>query len=165
MAGYVYCFSTQAYPDLLFVSAGTKKPNEKADELFSEGVLYPFKVELAKQVGVLEGKVVSLHRLLAKLGERISPNRDFFKVSLETVQTLFDLVDGEVWAPTAPISENAWMNLMEKVGTIMKQENPKANEFQLNKLKMKVASSLKSRYGENFEPTVEMVREALTTVQ
>jgi hypothetical protein len=47
----------------------------------------------------------------------------------------------------------------------MKQENPKANEFQLNKLKMKVASSLKSRYGENVEPTVEMVREALTTVQ
>ena len=164
MAGYVYCFSTQAYPDLLFVGAGIKKPNEKADELFSEGVLYPFKVEIAKQVSVLEGKLVSLHRLLSKLGERISPNRDFFRVSLETVQTLFDLVDGEVWAPTASISENAWMNLMDKVGTIMKQENPKANEFQLNKLKMKVASSLKSRYGENVEPTVEMVREALTTV-
>jgi hypothetical protein len=165
MAGYIYCFSTQAYPDLLFVAAGTKKPGEKADELFSEGVLYPFKVEIAKQVAVLEGKIVSLHRLLSKLGERVSPNRDFFKVSLETVQTLFDLVDGEVWAPTVPISENAWMNLMDKVGTIMKQENPKANEFQLNKLKMKVASSLKSRYGENVEPTVEMVREALTTAQ
>jgi hypothetical protein len=85
-------------------------------------------------------------------------------VSLETVQTLFDLVDGEVWTPAVPISENAWMNLMDKVGTIMKQENPKANEFQLSKLKMKVASSLKSRYGENVEPTVEMVREALTAV-
>ena len=163
MAGYVYCFSTQAYPDLFFVSAGTKRPSEKADELFSEGVVYPFKVEFAKQVPVLEGKLTSLQRLLAKLGERISPNRDFFKVSLETVQTLFDLIDGEVWTPAAPISENAWMNLMEKVGTIMKQENPKANEFQLSKLKMKVASSLKSRYGENIEPTVEMIREALTT--
>ena len=164
MAGYVYCFSTQAYPDLLYVSAGTKRPNEKADELFSEGVVYPFKVEVAKQVSTLEGKLLSLQRLLARLGERVSPNRDFFKVSLETVQTLFDLVDGEVWTPTAPISENAWMNLMDKVGTIMKQENPKANEFQLSKLKMKVASSLKSRYGENVEPTVEMVREALTAV-
>ena len=163
MAGYVYCFSTQAYPDLFFVSAGTKRPSEKADELFSEGVVYPFKVEFAKQVPVLEGKLTSLQRLLAKLGERISPNRDFFKVSLETVQTLFDLIDGEVWTPAVPISENAWMNLMEKVGTIMKQENPKANEFQLSKLKMKVASSLKSRYGENIEPTVEMIREALTT--
>ena len=164
MAGYVYCFSTQAYPDLFFVSAGTKKPNEKADELFSEGILYPFKVEVAKQVPVLEGKLTSLQRLLAKLGERISPNRDFFRVSLETVQTLFDLVDGEVWTPAVPISENAWINLMDKVGTIMKQENPKANEFQLSKLKMKVASSLKSRYGETVEPTVEMVREALTAV-
>jgi hypothetical protein len=164
MAGYVYCFSTQAYPDLFFISAGTKKPNEKADELFSEGVLYPFKVEVAKQVPVLEGKLTSLQRLLAKLGERISPNRDFFRVSLETVQTLFDLVDGEIWTPAVPISENAWINLMDKVGTIMKQENPKANEFQLSKLKMKVASSLKSRYGENVEPTVEMVREALTAV-
>ena len=163
MAGYVYCFSTQAYPDLFFVSAGTKRPSEKADELFSEGVVYPFKVEFAKQVPVLEGKLTSLQRLLAKLGERISPNRDFFRVSLETVQTLFDLIDGEVWTPAVPISENAWMNLMEKVGTIMKQENPKANEFQLSKLKMKVASSLKSRYGENIEPTVEMIREALTT--
>ena len=164
MAGYVYCFSTQTYPDLFFISAGTKKPNEKADELFSEGVLYPFKVEVAKQVPVLEGKLTSLQRLLAKLGERISPNRDFFRVSLETVQTLFDLVDGEIWTPAVPISENAWINLMDKVGTIMKQENPKANEFQLSKLKMKVASSLKSRYGENVEPTVEMVREALTAV-
>jgi hypothetical protein len=50
---------------------------------------------------------------------------------------------------------------MEKVGMIMKNENPKANEFQLNMLKMKVAAVLKARYGESIEPTLELVREAM----
>jgi hypothetical protein len=41
----------------------------------------------------------------------------------------------------------------------MKNENPKANEFQLNKLKMKVVSILKARG--DMEPTVELVRDAM----
>ena len=41
----------------------------------------------------------------------------------------------------------------------MKNENPKANEFQIGKMKMKVASALKARG--IIEPTLENVREAM----
>jgi len=42
---------------------------------------------------------------------------------------------------------------------IMKNENPKMNEFQLAKLKMRVTSILKQR--NITEPTLETVREAM----
>jgi hypothetical protein len=70
-------------------------------------------------------------------------------------------VDGEKWVSPSEISpETSWAVLAEKVGMIMKNENPKANEFQLNKLKMKVVSILKARGGD-IEPTLELVREAM----
>jgi hypothetical protein len=97
------------------------------------------------------------------MGERVTPKRDFFKTDTETVQSLFDLVDGVQWAPTE-ITEGAWLALVDKVKIIVKQENPKANEFQINQLKMKIAGSLKGQYGENVEPTLEMVRIAMDKV-
>jgi hypothetical protein len=53
---------------------------------------------------------------------------------------------------------------MDKVKVLVKQDNPKANEFQLNQLKMKIAGSLKGRFGEGVEPTLEMVRECMEPV-
>ena len=160
MSGYIYCFSNTLYPDYLFVGASTKRPNERADELYTEGVLTPFKVEFAKQVASLDGKLVTLHKLICKMGERVNPSRDFFKVQRETVESLFDLIDGTPWVPVdKEISETAWLALVDKVKVLVKQENPKANEFQLNQLKMKIAGSLKARFGESVEPTLEMIRE------
>jgi hypothetical protein len=54
---------------------------------------------------------------------------------------------------------------MDKVGTILKQENPKANEFQLNKQKIAVAKSLKARFGDGAEPSLEMVRDVLEAMK
>lgn len=163
MSGYIYCFSNPTYPDYLYVGASSKKPNERADELYTEGLLTPFKVEFAKQLTTLDGKLVTVHKLLAKMGERVNPNRDFFKIPKDSVETVFDLIDGAIW--TSPvdkeISEAAWLNLVDKVKVIVKQENPKANEFQLNQLKMKIAGSLKARFGEDVDPTLEMVRDAM----
>ena len=161
MSGYIYCFSNPLYPDYLFVGASSKKPNERADELYTEGVLTPFKVEFAKQVTSLDGKLVTLHKLICKMGERVNPTRDFFKVQRETVESLFDLIDGTQWVPGVDkeISETAWLALVDKVKVLVKQENPKANEFQLNQLKMKIAGSLKARFGESVEPTLDMIRE------
>jgi hypothetical protein len=97
---------------------------------------------------------------MGKFGERPNPDKDFFKIHADTIDNLFDLVDGEKWlSPTEISPEASWATFMDKVGTIMKNENPKANEFQLNKLKMKVAGILKARG--DIEPTVELVREAM----
>ena len=156
-AGYIYVLSNPLYPEYVFIGASKKTPVEKATELYSEGLLFPFKVEMAKSVVGTDTKLVSLHKLLNKFGERPNPDRDFFKIPADTVENLFDLVDGEIWSQPDP--ETTYATLLEKVTMIMKNENPKMNEFQLGKLKMRVTTILKQR---NInEPTLENVREAM----
>lgn len=157
MSGYVLCLSNPSFADCYYISMSSKRPNERADELYSEGVLWPFKIELAKQVNKLDGKLVSLHKLLSKMGDRLTPDRDYFRIPIEVVQSLFDLVDGEMWSE----GESASINQADKVLALLKQENPKANEMQLGKMKVKVMASLKGRYGEGVDPTLEMVRESI----
>jgi hypothetical protein len=157
MSGYIFVLSNPLYPDYVFISGSTKTPIDRATELFSDGLLFPFKVESAKTVNTLETKLVSLHKLLSKFGERPNPDRDFFKIPADTVEHLFDLVDGENWVQPDP--ETSYSVLLEKVAMIMKNENPKMNEFQLAKLKMRVTQILKQRNVN--EPTLESVREAM----
>jgi len=157
MSGYIFVLSNPLYPEYAFISASIKTPTERAAELYSDGLLFPFKVEVAKSVQGLETKLVSLHKLLSKFGERPNPDRDFFKIPADTVDNLFDLVDGEKWAAADP--EQSYNILLEKVAMIMKNENPKMNEFQLAKLKMRVTTILKQRT--ITEPTLENVREAM----
>ena len=160
MAGYIFVLSNPLYQDFVLIGASSKTPSERAAELYTEGLLYPFKVEKAKQVPVLDGKWVTLHKLLVKMGERPNPDRDFFKVSTDVVEQLFDLIDGTQWSPAGELTqEQVWNNLQEKVGMIMKNEMPKANEFQLSKLKMRVSSILKQQ--SITEPTLENVRAAM----
>ena len=156
-AGYIYVLSNPLYPEYVFIGASKKTPAEKATELYSEGLLFPFKVEMAKSVVGTDTKLVSLHKLLNKFGERPNPDRDFFKIPADTVDNLFDLVDGEIWSQPDP--ETTYATLLEKVTMIMKNENPKMNEFQLGKLKMRVTTILKQR--NVIEPTLENVREAM----
>lgn len=156
-AGYIYVLSNPLYPEYVFIGASKKTPAEKAAELYSEGLLFPFKVEMAKSVVGTDTKLVSLHKLLNKFGERPNPDRDFFKIPADTVENLFDLVDGENWVQPDP--ETTYATLLEKVTMIMKNENPKMNEFQLGKLKMRVTTILKQR--NITEPTLENVREAM----
>ena len=49
-AGYIYVLSNPLYPEYVFIGASKKTPAEKATELYSEGLLFPFKVEMAKSV-------------------------------------------------------------------------------------------------------------------
>lgn len=160
MSGYVVCLSNPSFADCYYISVTAKKPNERADELYSEGVLWPFKIEMAKQVTKLDGKLASLHKLVGKMGERLTPDRDYFHISLDVVQSLFDLIDGELWSEADTTVSS--MSAADKVTAFLKQDNPKMNELQLGKMKVKVMAALKARYGD-AEPTVEIVREILGT--
>jgi hypothetical protein len=160
MSGYVVCLSNPSFADCYYISVTTKRPNERADELYSEGVLWPFKIEMAKHVAKVDGKLASLHKLVGKMGERLTPDRDYFHISLDVVQSLFDLIDGEFWTEEPAQSISA----ADKVAAFLKQDNPKANELQLGKMKVKVMASLKGRYGD-ADPTLEMVRECLETAK
>lgn len=156
-SGYVYVLSNPLYTEHVLIGASTKTPTERAAELYSDGLLYPFKVVSAKSVANLETKLVSLHKLMGKFGERPNPDKDFFKIHPDIIDNLFDLIDGEKWIPNQDTALDA--SWLEKIGVIMKNENPKANEFQLNKLKMKVVGILKGRG--DAEPTVEIIREVM----
>ena len=153
MSGYVVCLSNPSFADCYYISVTTKRPNERADELYSEGVLWPFKIEMAKQVAKLDGKLVSLHRLIGKMGDRLTPDRDYFRVSMDVVESLFDLFDGELWTEE-PSTQG--LSAADKVAAFLKQDNPRANEMQLGKMKVKVMAALKG-----LDPTLEMVRECL----
>jgi len=159
-SGYVFVLSNPLYGDYVYVGTSSKTPKEKSQELYSEGVLHPFEIIMAKTVTSIDTKLVTLHKLLGKLGERPNPDKDFFKVDRDVLEHLFGLIDGVDWvAPGELTAEASWNLLLEKVSMIMKNENPKANEFQIGKMKMKVASTLKARG--IIEPTLENVREAM----
>jgi hypothetical protein len=77
-----------------------RSPEDRVRELFTTGVPTPFKIQFAKKVSNPKQKEASLHILLAKYGERIYPKREFFRIPLEEVKLLFDLMDGEEWCET-----------------------------------------------------------------
>lgn len=57
----------------------------------------PYKLEFAKRVCNPKQKEKTLHILLAQYTERINPHREFFRISVEEVNTFFSLIDGELW--------------------------------------------------------------------
>jgi len=61
----------------------------------------PYAIELAKKVFNPAQKEKTIHTLLSKFSERIHPQREFFRVSLENVHLVFDLMDGEYWESDA----------------------------------------------------------------
>ena len=64
-----------------------------------------YKIEFAKKVYNASEKEKTLHIILEQYTCRINPRREFFRVQLEEVRTLFDLMDGEMWAETGEEEE------------------------------------------------------------
>jgi hypothetical protein len=54
-----------------------------------------FNIEFAKEVGDCHEKERKIHKLLSLVGERVCDNREFFKISLEVVRSVFELIDGK----------------------------------------------------------------------
>lgn len=94
--GYIYCFSNPAFIKNIYkVGYTTNSPLERCDQLYTTGVPLPFKLEFAKKVKNPKEKEISLHELLSHFGERINLNREFFKMELNNIKRLFDLIEGE----------------------------------------------------------------------
>jgi hypothetical protein len=88
--------SNPSMPGLLKVGMTMRSPLDRAKELFATGLPTPFKIEIAKRVLTPKQKEKTLHILLSKYTDRVSPNREFFRVSVEEVKVFFELMDGEV---------------------------------------------------------------------
>ena len=93
--GWIYCMSNKAFPNLLKIGQTKHPPNNRADQLYSTGVPYPFKVEFAKKIDNYEKREKIIHSILEKYIKRVNPKREFFEASVKDVKPIFDLLDGE----------------------------------------------------------------------
>jgi hypothetical protein len=98
--GYIYCFSNPSMPGILKVGMTERTPADRLSEANASDTWRPptpYQIQFAKKVSNPLAKEKTIHVLLEQYTERIHPRREFFRVSPEEVQKLFDLMDGEVW--------------------------------------------------------------------
>jgi hypothetical protein len=97
--------STTEMPGVFKVGMTEHTPEERLAQANGSTWAFPcFKVEFAKRVANPRDKETKLHKALASFGNRVHPKREFFKVPLESIRTLFDMFDGEMWGTSAEIS-------------------------------------------------------------
>lgn len=91
--GYVYVMSNPSMPGLYKIGFTTRPMEERLQEANQPNtwIPTPFLLEFAKFVVNPQQKEMTIHKILAK--ERLNPNREFFRVELEKVKLLFDLMD------------------------------------------------------------------------
>ena len=94
--GYIYTLSHKGGNDGIYKVGFTKRCVEKRlKELNSEtGNPYELKIEFYKKVANCKKKEQLLHKILSQY--RLNKKREFFKVSLDTIRQLFELIDGEL---------------------------------------------------------------------
>jgi hypothetical protein len=87
--------SNLSYPLIYKLGCTYTNPSIRAKQLYTTGVLYPFKIEFAKYVINYKEKEKQLHEILKEY--RVKNNREFFKVQIEKIKLLFDFIDGEYY--------------------------------------------------------------------
>ena len=91
--GYIYCLSNESYKDTYKIGFTKNDPCIRASQLNTTGILFPFRLEFAKQVKNHQDKEKKLHNIFDKY--RVNKSREFFKIELKEIRQLFDLIDGD----------------------------------------------------------------------
>lgn len=85
--GYIYVLSNEHMPGLVKVGFTCDTVELRARQIFTTGVPSPFLVEYFKLTDDVEIIERSAH---AALANRVSPNREFFKASIDEVVSVID---------------------------------------------------------------------------
>ncbi len=96
--GYIYCFSNPIMDGIYKVGVTQRNPLERLKEANSSNTWkppLPYEIEFAKKVINPKQKEKTIHKLLTQYTDRINPQREFFRITLEEIRTFFDLMDGE----------------------------------------------------------------------
>ena len=93
--GWIYCMSNKSFPSLLKIGQTKNIPTARAEQLYSTGVPYPFKIEFAKKIENYEKREKIIHTILEKTTKRVNSKREFFEASVKDVKLIFDLLDGD----------------------------------------------------------------------
>ncbi len=80
-AGFVYVLTNKAMPGLVKVGFSTRSPEDRAAELSTTGVPFPFVVVFSAEVGNPLEAEAAVHLALAPY--RTSTDREFFRVAIE----------------------------------------------------------------------------------
>lgn len=79
--GFVYVLTNRAMPGLVKIGFSTRSPEERAVELSTTGVPFPFQVAYSASVDYPAEAEAAIHAALDK--RRASSEREFFRVSVE----------------------------------------------------------------------------------
>lgn len=92
--GYIYCLSNESFKDDIFkIGFTTRNPFIRMKELYNTSTPTEFKMVLCKEVNECSKTESIIHYLLKKY--RINKSREFFKIDIEKVKNIFDMLDGE----------------------------------------------------------------------
>ena len=98
--GFVYCFANESMPGILKIGMTKREPLDRLKEANSSDTWRPptpYTIEFAKHVTKPREKESVLHKLLLRYTEKIHDRREFFRVSVDEVRLLFELMDGDYW--------------------------------------------------------------------
>ncbi|MDE0672646.1 MAG: GIY-YIG nuclease family protein [Caldilineaceae bacterium SB0662_bin_9] len=94
----IYVLSNPAMPETVFIGYSRKENiSSEIAELYTSSVPAPFKCELAANVENARDVLALIHSIFASA--RISPDRDFFKVSSDQVMAVLKLAGGKDVTP------------------------------------------------------------------
>ena len=91
--GYVYVMSNPSMPDLFKIGYTERPVEERLQEANQPNtwIPTPFVLEMSKYVSEPQKREMTIHKILEK--ERVHPKREFFRVDIEKIQLLFDLME------------------------------------------------------------------------
>ena len=89
--GYIYCLSNPSFGENVYkIGFTSKTPQQRALQLYKTGVPTPFKVELYKCITNYKTNEKRVHQILKQ--HRINDQREFFRVSLSTIDNIFSII-------------------------------------------------------------------------
>ena len=105
--GYVYCFSNESMPGILKIGMTSRSPLDRLrDANIGSSTWKPpteYKIEFAKEVVEPYNTEQTLHSVLPN---RINPNREFFKMTVDEARVYFDEMEGTYWTIPDDVKEN-----------------------------------------------------------
>lgn len=144
----VYVFTNEGMPNLCKIGFTTRNDvKERAKELYTTGVPYPFQIYYACQVN--NGKNVEsiLHRLFAE--NRVNNNREFFDVDPEKVRLALLLTSSAEITP----NETEYLTT-EEIKEIQNKEKKKLSNFTFQQADIPIGSILYFSRDSNITCTV-----------
>ena len=123
MSGYIYCFSNDIMEGVYKIGFTTRTPLmrlKEANRGDTWSLSNKFNIEFAKEVGDCREKERKIHKNISLVGERVSDNREFFKISLEVVRSVFELMDGRwynIESDEKGVLEETISNIVEEIVT------------------------------------------------